>query len=119
MQQFTYTRLYADRSGETHFEDVAVPLNDQGIIGSISDSVQVTELFFRESPPDYDWDFHCAPRRQFIVLLDGVIEIETSLGDKRVFRAGDVLAAEDTHGKGHKTKHLVQQPRRSIFISYR
>jgi hypothetical protein len=49
-------------------------------------------------------------------LLDGEIEIETSLGDKRIFKTGEVLLVEDTTGKGHKTKNLQPVKRKSIFI---
>jgi hypothetical protein len=45
--------------------------------------------------PLYDYDFHTAPARQYIILLDGAIAIETSLGEKREFKAGDVLLVED------------------------
>ena len=37
-------------------------------------------VIFREVEPSYDWNFHVAPQKQYIVLLDGKIEIETSLG---------------------------------------
>jgi len=49
-------------------------------------------------------------------LLDGSIEIETSLGIKRTFRAGEILLMEDTHGKGHKTRNLLPEKRKSVFI---
>ncbi len=45
-----------------------------------------------------------APQKQYIVLLDGGVEIETSLGEKRKFQTGEILLLEDTTGKGHKTK---------------
>ena len=65
-----------------------------------------------------DWQFlpETAPQKQFIILLDGEIEIETSLGVKRRFKAGDVLLVEDVEGKGHKTRNLREHKRRSIFI---
>jgi quercetin dioxygenase-like cupin family protein len=75
------------------------------------------ELFFREVEPFYDWNFHTAPQKQYIILLDGKIEIETSLGEKRIFKAGEVLLVDDTTGKGHKTKNLQPEKRKSIFIT--
>jgi hypothetical protein len=41
-------------------------------------------------PADYDWDFHNAPQRQFIILLKGIIEITTSDGESRIFSGGDI-----------------------------
>ena len=110
-------RIYSDTNGESHFEDINVPLNDAGMIGKLSPEVQVKTLIFREVPPAYDWDFHCAPQRQYIVLLDGEIEIETSLGNKRSFGAGDILLVEDTTGKGHRTRNLQPIMRKSLFIT--
>lgn len=114
---FTIVRIYSNESGESHFEDVEIPLKDIGMIGRLSEESEVRGIMFREVAPDYDWDFHCAPQRQYIILLDGEIEIETSLGDKRTFKGGDILLVEDTWGKGHKTKNLRHEVRKSVFIT--
>ena len=111
------TRVYNDNKGDSHFEDMEVLLNEKGPIGFLSDNIPVKDIIFREVEPSYDYDFHTAPQRQYIILLDGAIEIETSLGDKRQFTAGDVLLVEDTEGKGHKTKNLQPIRRKSIFVT--
>ncbi len=111
-----YTRIYADAQGESHFEDVEVPLVPNGLVGSLSEKIPISTMQFRLNKPDYDWDFHTAPARQFIILLDGAIEITTSLGESRTFKAGEVLLVEDTTGKGHKTRNIHHAERRSIFI---
>ena len=113
---FKITRIYSDANGDSHFDDIAIPLKDEGIVGKLSDPVAAKAVIFREVLPSYDWDFHPAPQRQYIVLLDGEIEIETSLGDKRNFKHGEILLMEDTTGKGHKTRNVIPQKRRSIFI---
>ena len=56
------------------------------------------------------------PVHRKAVGIDGEIEIETSLGEKRSFGAGKILLLEDTEGKGHKTRNLQDIRRRSIFI---
>lgn len=114
---FPVTRVYSDARGDSHFEEVAVPLQEAGTIGRLSAPLPAGSILFREVEPTYDYDFHTAPQRQYIILLDGAIEIETSLGEKRVFRAGDVLLVEDTTGKGHRTRNLEPIKRRSIFIT--
>jgi hypothetical protein len=73
-------------------------------------------VIFRANAPDYDLDWHTAPRRQYIVLLDGEIEITVSDGEMRRFAGGDILRMEDTFGRGHKTRHTRAQSRRSLFI---
>lgn len=113
---FNIVRIYSDNNGDSQFEDVSIPLKDMGMVGKLSDEVSVKSVVFREVAPTYDWDFHCAPQRQYIVLLDGEIEIETSLGMRRTFAAGNILLMEDTWGKGHKTKNLRAEVRRSLFI---
>lgn len=114
---FTVTRIYSDIKGDSHFEDMEIPLKDAGIVGRLSDPVSAQSVIFREVVPSYDWDFHPAPQRQYIVLLDGEIEIETSLGAKRNFKGGQILLVEDTTGKGHRTKNVRPEPRKSIFIT--
>ncbi len=114
---FKITRVYSDGKGETHFEDLHISIRDAGTIGKLSEKQAASGIIFREVEPTYDYDFHTAPQKQYVILLDGEIEIETSLGDKRTFVAGDVLLLEDTSGKGHKTRNLLPQKRRSIFIT--
>jgi len=110
-------RVYSDENGDSHFQDIEVPLKDSGMVGKLSDEVKTKTLIFREVAPSYDWDFHCAPQRQYIILLDGEIEMETSLGDKRRFRGGDILLVEDTTGKGHRTRNVQATVRKSLFIT--
>jgi hypothetical protein len=112
-----YTRIFADANGDSHFEVVHVPLIDNGIMGSISMPFETKTLIFRENKANYDWDFHNAPARQFIILLDGEIEITTSPGAVRRFRGGEILLVEDTAGAGHKTENIVQSIRKSLFIT--
>ena len=113
---FNVTKVYTDENGDSRFGEVEISLNDSGDIGFLSDLIPVEGIVFREVLPAYDFDFHNAPHRQYIILLDGKIEIETSLGEKRTFCAGEILLMEDTHGKGHKTRNLIEQKRMSIFI---
>ncbi|HET7118111.1 MAG TPA: hypothetical protein VFI29_16555 [Hanamia sp.] len=111
------TRIYSDNNGESHFEDFEMPLKDYGEIGLLSDKIPVKDVIFRKVKPGYDYDFHNAPQKQYVILLDGEIEIETSLGEKRIFKGGDILLLEDTRGKGHRTKNLQHIERKSIFIT--
>ena len=113
---FIVTRIYSDENVDSRFEDQEIPLKEGGEIGYLSDLVPAKGMIFREVLPAYEYDFHNAPQRQYIILLDGEIEIVTSLGDKRQFKGGDILLVEDTHGKGHKTRNLQSIRRKSIFI---
>lgn len=113
---FRITRIYSDINGESHFEDFEVPLKDKGEIGFLSDDEPAKSIVFREVSPSYDYDFHNAPDRQYIILLEGGVEIETSMGEKRSFPTGSILLMEDLTGRGHKTRNLEEKIRKSIFI---
>lgn len=111
------TKIYSDNNGESHFEDIEMPLKNDGEIGFLSEEIPAKGIIFRKVKPSYDYDFHTAPQKQYILLMDGEIEIETSLGEKRTFKGGDILLMDDTEGKGHKTKNLQNIERKSIFIT--
>ena len=111
------TRVYADAAGDSHFGELDIPLKDAGTIGRLSERHSASNIIFRENDADYDFDWHCAPQRQYIVLLDGEIEIETSDGAKRCFCGGDILLVEDVSGRGHRTHTVNNKPRRSVFVT--
>ena len=110
------TRIYADTDGVTHFADLEIPLQGAGDIGRLSTLQPGNGVIFRETGANYGYDWHPAPRKQWIILLDGEISIETGDGSIRRFQAGDVLRLEDTEGRGHKTRQLSAGLRRSLFI---
>jgi quercetin dioxygenase-like cupin family protein len=98
-----YTRLYTGSDGESHFEDVEIPLNDNFIfgkkLGQTSEHLEAEEVFFWEINGVSEW--HTAPRRLLFIFIDGEMTIETKDGTKRTFRRGDIMLAEDTTGNGH------------------
>lgn len=111
------TRIYADDEGVSHFAEQDIELRDSGPIGHLSAPIPAKAVIFRQTGSDYDYDWHVAPRRQFILLLDGAIEIEVADGSRKTFRGGDILLVEDTVGKGHRSRHIEAQERRSVFIA--
>ncbi|MFT5443855.1 MAG: hypothetical protein ACI8W3_002906 [Myxococcota bacterium] len=111
-------RIYTGDDGESHFEDIEVPLTDHGGgIGAISTLESATGVLFRETQGDYDFDFHNAPRRQYVINLDAAVEIETGDGSKRTLGAGEILLAEDTTGRGHISRSADGKRRRSMFVT--
>ena len=110
-------RLYTGPDNKSHFEDIQVPLKDGGKVGFISELYKATGVVFRENTGDYNYDFHPAPRRQYVVNLDGEVEIEVGDGTRRILRTGDILLAEDTTGQGHISRAVAGKPRKSLFIT--
>jgi hypothetical protein len=110
------TRVGLTSDGGSCFEEVEVVLADGGEIGRLSDPWPATGVIFRENDATYDFDWHQAPRRQLIVLLDGEIEVEVTSGEQRRFGSGDMVLVEDTTGTGHRTRQVSPGVRRSLFI---
>jgi hypothetical protein len=110
-------RLYTGADNKSHFEDLQVPLKDGGKVGFVSELTKATGMVFRETAGDYDYDFHTAPRRQYVVNLEGEVEIEVGDGTRRILRSGDILLAEDTTGQGHRSRAVAGKPRKSLFIT--
>lgn len=110
------TRVRADADGVTRFDEIEIPLSDAGEIGRLSALVPVEAIVFRETGADYDYDWHPAPARQLVVLLDGEIELEVGDGEVRRFAGGEILLLEDTEGRGHRTRNVGAVPRRSLFV---
>ncbi len=107
-------RIYTGADGRSHFEDLDIPLKPS-TYGTLSDLVPSEGVIFRETPVGGALDFHVAPRRQFVITLAGLVEVECGDGTKRRFGPGDIMLADDTTGQGHITRE-VQGPRRSLFI---
>src|SRR5207245_1129531 len=47
---------------------------------------------------------HPPPRRQWVIILQGAMEVSTKTGERRRFERGDCLLAEDMTGTGHETE---------------
>ena len=51
-----------------------------------------------------------------MLILEGQVEIEVGNGEKRLFSSGDILLAEDTTGRGHISRAVNAEVRRSVFV---
>ena len=108
--------LYVDDQGETHFRDLEVEWTREGPGGKLSATQPAKGIVFRETPGSYDYEWHPAPRRQYIINLDGGVSIQASDGETRIIGAGEVILVEDTSGKGHCSKAIEGKMRHSIFV---
>ncbi|MCK5916515.1 MAG: DUF861 domain-containing protein [Deltaproteobacteria bacterium] len=110
-------RIYTDLSGETHFATVAIELKGAGAIGSLSELYPASGIIFRETDPDYNYQWHNTPRRQYVIILEGRVDFTVSDGECQRFGPGDVVLLEDVSGKGHCSKAVDRERRKSIFIT--
>lgn len=97
-------RIYSDADGRSQLETRRMPMS--GIERPMSADLPIKRMFCRETAAGSVEDFHTAPRRQFIVLYSGLLEIEISDGRRMTFRPGDVLFADDATGDGHITRSI-------------
>lgn len=104
-------RIYTGTDNQTHFQDV-----DLDTFATLAAQVGTGPVRLNQGPARSAMDFHNAPRRQYVLMLSGQMEIEIGDGTKRGLDPGDVLVAEDLTGKGHITRGVGEQPRVSLAV---
>jgi quercetin dioxygenase-like cupin family protein len=108
-----YLRIYAE-DGKSRLEDVEVAGELREIVAGVppllvSAPAPVNQLVFVSQPADAtDWDWHVAPRRQWVIVVSGrgFVEVE---GERRELEPGSVVLAEDTTGAGHLSGPLSDE----------
>lgn len=105
----TYTRLYSDDQGESHFEDVEIDLalTDYAPPApplGLSSFTPSTQFGFMNAPAGWSSDWHPTTARNIFFVLSGEWEVTASDGEARRFGTGSVLLVEDTTGKGHSSR---------------
>ena len=116
-----YTRIIATEDGGSAFEDAAIELTEQQVaagvppmfVGVLSSAGGVALL----RSVEFDSEPHPAPRKQWVLMLRGAIEVQVSDGTRRRFKPGDVLFVSDTTGRGHVTSTLGAPPFESLFVA--
>ena len=99
-------RVYTGADGQSHFDEIDVEI----------DKLQPVEgIVFRHVAADYVNNWHCAPRRQYVINLSGESEVEVGDGTTRRLGPGEIYLADDTTGQGHISRAVGNQPR--IFVS--
>ena len=109
-------RVYTGEDGESHFEDIEVQWDSESSMGQLSRLIRGSGVIFRHVEKSYDLDFHVAPRRQFVVNLIGSVDISVGDGTTRRIGSGEILLAEDTTGRGHKSQAVDGGDRTCLFI---
>lgn len=110
-----YIRLFTGQDNKSHFEEVDAGVETKQPLGNYSRKFPVRGMMFRDFDKGASFEWHNAPQPQYIIYLEGEVEVEASDGDKRTFRPGDVLLAADVTGAGHITRTLTKG--RSIVVT--
>ena len=104
-------RIYATPDGESHFDEIDIPTTQRSIFPDtapfeLSAHYPASRIRFTRIPAGMrDVGWHRVPERVLTVRLDGAVEYETSDGEVRHVAAGGFVLVEDTHGKGHVSRH--------------
>ena len=105
-KNLSYTRIYIDDDGNSHFSDEEIPMTlasyamPEPKVG-LSPTYEASSLTIFSAPPGLFADWHTAIRKQFLFHLSGISEITVSDGEVRRFVRGDIVLVEDTTGRGH------------------
>ncbi|HTP03117.1 MAG TPA: hypothetical protein VMJ64_17200 [Anaerolineales bacterium] len=107
-------RIYATSDGESHFDEVEIPTTATQVFPDVapfelSARYPASHIRFTRIPAGMrDVGWHTVPERMLTVRLDGSVEYETSDGEVRYVSAGSFVLVEDTHGKGHISRHSAE-----------
>ena len=106
---FTFTRLYSDWAGESHFDDVqvnfaSVDYLDAGPPLNLSAITNASSMRFMEAPAGWTSDWHTSSARTLFICLIGEWEVTVSDGESRRFAIGSVILVENTSGRGHSSR---------------
>jgi hypothetical protein len=116
-----FLRLYTDASGESHFEDVeaelalvdfAPPAPPLGV----SEYSPASRTAFLGGPSGWNGDWHVSSARNLFVVISGEWQIEASDGTTRLFAPNSVLLAEDTSGKGHRSRVVSSEASLALLV---
>lgn len=108
-------RIFTGEDGESHIEDLDLPFEQMG--HAMRTALQgATGVQFSRLKPTQLVDFHTAPRRQYVITLQGQVEIGLGDGSRRIFNVGDVELCEDLTGQGHTTRSVGAVDRVSVQI---
>lgn len=94
-------RLYTTATGGSAFEE-----------GKLTTLQHISSAYFfivEDLPERREFDWHPAPKRQYVLTHRGSLEFTVTDGGTFVLHPGDVLIATDTTGTGHKWRRLSEE----------
>ena len=104
-----YVRLFADDTGESHFDDIEMEFTATDYVQSaapldFSATFPSSQVAFMRAPAGWTSELHVSSARNIFVVLSGEWEVTASDGESRNFEIGSALLVEDTTGTGHSSR---------------
>lgn len=124
-ETLTVTLLETGADGLARFRDVAVALPQGTPASRLTALAPSGGWQLRRSPPDFASSFHCTGEPQWLLVLQGQMEIGLRDGSARTFGpgqffySGDVLPAGATFDDavhGHRSRAVGGQPLVTMFV---
>lgn len=102
-------RIKSNMVGDSYFCDEShkLELTLNQYLGVHAASANVREMGIKHFKANTSIGWHISPDKQYIILLNGVVEFTSSVGESIVLNTGNILFATDTSGKGHTTKFVT------------
>ncbi len=123
--QITQLVLYTDADGRARFRENPERLEAGSPMVKLGALHSSAGFQFRESPCGYQSAFHCTEHPQWIVVLQGCLEIILQDGTARQFTRGDyffcadVLPAQasfDPSIHGHRSRQIGDEVLQTLFV---
>lgn len=125
MTALTLPVLFTDHDGRARFRDDPLPLTEGTPASRLSALMASGGCQFRQSPPGFASTFHCTTTPQWLVVLQGRMEIGLQDGSTRVFGPGECFYSNDTLPAGasfdpalhgHRSRLLGDEPLVTLFV---
>lgn len=117
--------LYTDHEGRARFRDDPLPLTEGTPAAQLSALMASGGCQFRHSPVGFASDFHCTTTPQWLVVLQGRMEIGLRDGSARAFGPGEYFYSNDTLPPGasfdpalhgHRSRQVGDEALVTLFV---
>ena len=113
----------ADATGESRFEERELTFADRDFAPpaapiALSEPEPSTALTFVSLPIGWDDVAHPSPRCQTLIGISGTVRVTTSDGAAHDIGPGCIWRMEDTHGSGHHTRVVSDQPYLAAIVQH-
>lgn len=125
MNHYKQVVLYTDADGWARFRDEPIPLDGGTPAARLSALQTASGVQWRQSPVGFASDFHCTGTPQWLVVLQGCMEIGLRDGSYRQFGPGELFYSADTvpegqdfdpQRHGHRSRQVGDQPLVTLFV---
>jgi hypothetical protein len=111
------TRLFTGANGISQFEDLNISLERDGV-EQFANLCGSSAIILNETDAGHQYSWHNAPQKQWVITLQGEIEVQLRDGSTRKFGPGSIILAEDLTGSGHATKVTSSVPWRCAYLPF-